>query len=83
MDTIKIIHHNVLHWPTRKSHLTNIYLEINPDIILINSHGIKEGENIKVPGYNSFNKNIYNELNDGIAILVKNYKVYNKRRLHY
>lgn len=70
MEAIKIIQHNVLHWTTRKFHLTNIYLEINPDIILRNSHGLKE-KNIKIPGYNSYNKNI-NEISDGITILVKN-----------
>lgn len=72
MEKLKILQHNVLHWKTRKSHLTNIYLEIDPDIILINSHRLKEEENIKIPGYNSYNKNIYNEISDGIAILVKN-----------
>lgn len=72
MESIKIIQHNVLHWSTRKFHLTNIYQEINPDIILINSHGMKEEENIKISGYNSYTKNIYNELHDGIAILIKN-----------
>lgn len=72
MDTIKILHHNVLHWSTRKFNLTNTYLDIDPAIILINIHGLKDNENIKIRGYNCFSRNIYNELNDGISILVKN-----------
>lgn len=55
----------------RKFNLTNTYLEINPDIILINSHGLTDNKNIKIIGYNSYSKNIYNELHDGISILIK------------
>lgn len=71
MDTLKILQHNVLHWQNRNFNLTNTYMEINPDIILINSHGLKNNENINIQGYSCFTKNIYNEINDGIAILVK------------
>ena len=71
MDSLTILQHNVLHWSTRKFNLANTYHKINPDIILINEHGLPEGENIKIPGYNSFNRNIHNEMHDGIAILVK------------
>lgn len=42
--------------------MINTYLEINPDIIPINSHGLKEEGNTKIGGYNSYNKNIYNEI---------------------
>lgn len=72
METIKILQHNVLHWSTRKFNLTNTYADINPDIILINSHGVNENDNIKMQGYHCYNRNIFNDNNDGIAILVKN-----------
>lgn len=41
---------------------------------LINSHGLKESENLKIDRYDSYTKNVFNEINDGIAIeiLVKN-----------
>ena len=71
MDTITILQHNVLQWTNRKNNLTNTYLSLNPDIILINSHGLKDNENIKIRGYNSFTRNIFNEASDGIAILIK------------
>ena len=71
MDSITILQHNVLHWKNRKNNLINTYLDLNPDIILINSHGLNEEENIKISGYNCYSKNIFNELNDGIAILIK------------
>lgn len=57
MVSIKILQHNVLHWPTRISHLTNMYLNIKPDIILINSHGLRGNENINIQGYNIYTKN--------------------------
>ena len=71
MDTITIIQHNVLHWKNRKQNLISTYLDLNPDILLINSHSLREDDNIKIKGYNCFSKNIFNELNDGIAILIK------------
>lgn len=71
METIKIIQHKVLNWSTRKYNIINTYKNINPEIILINSHGIKNNENLKIPGYNSYTKNMFNELTDGTAILVK------------
>ena len=55
----------------RKKNLTNTYLNHKPDIILLNSHGLREEENMKIRGYNSYNKNIFKEPNDGIAILIK------------
>ncbi len=72
MDNIKIIQHNVLYWKTRKFSLTQAYKEINPHIILINSHGLKTEEHIKIPGYTTYQKNSTQELSDGSAILIKN-----------
>ena len=71
MDQITIVQHNVLHWDTRKFNLTNTYRDINPHIILLNSHGMKNQENIKIHGYTTYQLNTFNELSDGCAILVK------------
>ncbi len=71
MDTIKIIQHNVLHWETRKMELIATYRMHDPDIILINSHGASEEENIKIVGYSTYMRNQSGERNDGSAILVK------------
>lgn len=73
MDSIRIIQHNVLSWGRRKWELTNIYMTLNPDIILINSHGIRNNKNIKIAGYRTYQINTSNELNDGSAILIKQY----------
>ncbi len=72
MDTITIIQHNVHTWKTNKFLLTNTYLQNNPDIILLNSTGIKDTETIKIYGYNTHKINSDNTLHDGSAILVKN-----------
>lgn len=72
MDTITIIQHNVHTWKTNKFLLTNTYLQNNPDIILLNSTGVKDTETIKIYGYNTHKINSDNTLHDGSAILVKN-----------
>lgn len=64
MDETFIVQHNVLHWETRKFNLTNTYKEINPHIILLNSHGANSQQQIII-------QNSSNQYNDGIAILVK------------
>ena len=71
MDTIKIMQHNVAHWRTNKTTLIQTYNEINPDIILINSHGLKSSEQLKIHGYITYKVNSSEELHDGSAILIK------------
>ena len=72
MDKITVIQHNVAHWKPHRHNLINTYRTLDPDIILINSHGLKEEESLKIAGYTTYKVNISNELHDGSAILVKN-----------
>lgn len=71
MELLKIIQHNVQHWATRKHSLTNIYMDLDPDIMLLNSTGIKNREIIKIFNYNTYLKNKYDEINSGVAIAIK------------
>ena len=74
-----IISHNVQHWKTRRDNLINCYMEFNPDVIILNSHGLKSEETLKIKGYNIFKINSSEEINDGSAIAVKEnikYKIY-------
>lgn len=71
MESIKIVQHNVLHWNTRKWELTHIYRTLDPDLILVNSHGVRDCESIKISGYTTYKINTSNEHNDGSAILVR------------
>ena len=70
-NNIKILQHNVAHWRPYKQLLTQTYADINPDILLINSHGLKDEETLKIHGYTTYQKNSSNELHDGSAILIK------------
>ena len=71
-EEIKILQHNVLVWNyNRKNALVNIYLKEDPDIILLNSTGIKDGDKIKIYNYNVYTKNILNEPHAGVAIAVR------------
>ena len=71
MDTITVMQHNVHTWNTNKFLLSNTYLQLNPDVILLNSTGVKDTETIKIFGYNTYKINSENTLHDGSAILVK------------
>ena len=70
-DTLNILQHNVQHWKSNKTTLSNLYKDINPDVILLNSHGMKSQENIKIYNYTTYLINSNDELHDGSAILVK------------
>lgn len=71
MDKLVILQHNVQHWGTRNNHLINIYREINPDVILLNSHGTKEEDSIRIHNYTTYKVNSTNSVSDGSAILVR------------
>lgn len=69
--TIKILQQNVRNWKTNKFALYNIYRNIDPDVILINEHGLKEGDKINIFNYNVYQSNKANEQNNGVAIAIK------------
>ena len=71
IDTVTIIQHNVLHWKTNKTSLLNNYLSISPEIIAINSHGLKAQDSLKIPGYKTYKINSSQDIADGSAIAVK------------
>ena len=68
---ITIVQHNVLCWNTNKHNITNTYYQINPDIILINAHGLTNNNRIHLHNYNVYQTNKTNTLHDGVAIAVK------------
>ncbi len=55
--------------------LSNTYREINPDIILINSHGLTDNKTLYnytcTLTYTTYTTNTNNELHDGSAVLIK------------
>ncbi|MFV0503605.1 MAG: hypothetical protein ACK5LT_06515, partial [Lachnospirales bacterium] len=71
IDTLLIIQHNVLNWSTNKHSLINYYLQEVPDVILINSHGLKSDQFLKIPGYKTYKINASESLADGSAIALK------------
>lgn len=66
-----ILQHNVRHWATNKFSYYNIYKEVDPDLIMINEHGMKNEEKIKLFGYDVYQINKTNDLHDGVAIGIK------------
>lgn len=61
----------MLHWRDRRRGLLNTYTAIDPDIILINSHGLPDNETLHIPQYRVHRKNSSNTHTDGTAIAVK------------
>ena len=59
-----------------------MYKTINPDVILLNSHGLTSNENIKIHGFTTHKVNSSEERHDGSAILIK-YNLNYKLKDHY
>lgn len=68
---IKVVQHNTQHWMSNKLILTNSYLQLNPDVTLLDSHGVQNNSNIYIQGYTTYQKNSTEQLHDGSAILIK------------
>ena len=71
VSPLVIFHHNTLHWRTNYLSLANTYRKINPDIILINSHGNQNDDKIKIFNYNIIQSNSTGERSDGSAICIR------------
>ena len=68
---LDIIHHNVRHWGSDKNLLSNYYLQSNPDIITINSHGLDSTKGQFLKLFNYSNKTSGSGMATGAAILTK------------
>ena len=69
----------MLNWSGRSHTLITQYKDIDPHIILINSHGIPDHGSLKIHGYKTHKKNTTNRHMDGTAILIKSnlyHKIY-------
>ena len=71
MPRLRVIQHNVLSWQNRKFDLCNTYRQFDPDIVLINSHGLTDETRLKIPGFRVYQVNSSGEGSDGVAIAVR------------
>ena len=72
IQDIKIIQHNVQHWSRERAiELGNYYRKENPDVILLNSTGMTDWDNIKITNYNVTRRNLLNEAHAGVAMAVR------------
>ena len=60
-----------MNWKTNKNSLIDNYLKVQPDLILMNSHGLKSTEALKIPGYKVHKLNYSENYADGLAIAIK------------
>ena len=68
---LKIMQINVCGWKRNKLSVQNALIKENIDIALINEHGMKINETIKISSYNVFKTNTLNESRNGCAIAIK------------
>ena len=72
LSTIKIIQHNVLKWTfARRNDLSNLYMTTDPDIILLNSTGLRDDIRIKIFNYKVYQQNRLGEDHAGVAVAVR------------
>ena len=65
-----MLQHNVLLWHNRRLELSNMYRQYDADIILLNSHGNTDTENIKLFPYTVHQRNMTQTQHDGVAIAI-------------
>ena len=70
-NTLTILQHNVLHWPTNESSCRAAYHERDPDVILLNSTGVLDGDLITIPGYDVRQSNASGCSASGSAVAVR------------
>ena len=70
-DKLTIIQHNVRHWNEKRHALTNIYNDLDADVILINDTSLTDNKRLKIFNYNTYQTNVTNRQNRGAAIAVK------------
>ena len=70
-NQIKIFQLNAGGWITNKLSIQNAIRKENIDVVLINEHGIKAGEELKITSYNVYKKNALNERRSGCAIAIR------------
>ena len=68
---LKIVQHKFLNWKNHTVNLINIYNEIKPGVILLNSHGNASNEEIKIYNYVTYQSNKLEDRNNGCAIAVR------------
>ena len=76
---IQILQANVGGWQTNKQSIQNTIIRENIDVVLLNEHGIRSGEEIKISSFNVYKKNTLNERRSGTAIGVRKSLVYRIR----
>ena len=68
---LTIVQQNVQSWNTNRHSLTNIYNDIDPDIILLNETSVLQNERLTIFNYNIYRTNHSDERHSGAAIAIR------------
>lgn len=71
MEQLKVLQHSVLHWRERRSALTHYYRWLDPDVILLNSNGVRRDDPLKINSYIVYKKNETNTPSEGTTIAIR------------
>ena len=69
---IRVVQINVRGWKANKNSIMQLIQETDPDVVLINEHGCKEEEKLKIFNYRVYKKNQLNKGHSGSALAIKN-----------
>ena len=67
-NSLKTLQHNVQFWSNNRGSYVDAYLEMDPDEILLNSTGVRDGDHITIPVYTVHQNNLNSS---GSVIAVK------------
>ena len=62
-----IFHSNIRGYNSKKESLNTILNKVNPNIITLNEHGLKNKQKLKIPGFNSYTRNRVNQQGGGVS----------------
>ena len=68
---MKILHKNIRGLRSKKESLNNVINVVDPNMILLNEHGITKKNKVNIDGYITFSKNRNNKIMGGVSISTK------------
>ena len=68
---LKILQKNIRGLNSKKESLKNTLYVVDPDMILLNEHGVTKKNKVNIDGYITFSKNRKNRIMGGVSISTK------------
>ena len=67
-SNLKILHKNIRGLKSKRESLNNVIDLVQPNMVLLNEHGVSNNNKVNVDGYFTFSKNRQNRNMGGVSI---------------